>query len=261
MAVNLFSTYSTDENRVTASILAVLRSISLDHMQRLLGAMLDAPEFELVNFQNQPAKGAKGVPDAIIQSSCRILIETKVKRNAIKDLDQIKRHLQRLDEAKESDCLLIVLTPDSAPPAALDSLQDDRLVWKSFSDLDQAIDEMLEDPSEVVSEREEFLLRELQNMLETETLLGSDKDVVVVPARNAWPEYQKYHAYICQPHRRFRQVTRLAFYFQRQIQAYVPRIIKSYPNVEFVAGKHEDDLGVLTKLQYAVPADHGATDD
>lgn len=36
---SIFSTYSTGENRVTASILAVLRSLSLDRIQRLLGAL------------------------------------------------------------------------------------------------------------------------------------------------------------------------------------------------------------------------------
>ena len=251
MAVRLFSTYSTHENRITASILAVLRSISLDHMQRLLGALLNAPEFELVNFQNQPARGGKGVPDAVIQSSCRVLIETKVQPKAIKDLEQIQRHLQRLDKAKEFDRFLIVLTPDDVPPAALGSLQDDRLVWTSFSALDKAIDEMLEDKYEVVSEREEFLLRELQNMLDTENLLGSDKDVVVVAARDAWPEYydKHYYAYICQPDRQFRQVTRLAFYFQGQIQPIVPRIIEPrHPNVEFVSNKHEGRLGELVNI-------------
>ncbi|HJQ35812.1 MAG TPA: hypothetical protein VKB93_01605 [Thermoanaerobaculia bacterium] len=50
--MSLFSTYSTGENRVTASILAVLRSLSLRHTERLLGAMLEAPELELLDFSN-----------------------------------------------------------------------------------------------------------------------------------------------------------------------------------------------------------------
>ncbi|QDT70979.1 hypothetical protein [Lacipirellula limnantheis] len=69
MPTNIFSSYSTGENRVTASLLAVLQSLSLGRMNRLLGALLEMPEFELVRFQNQPSKGSAGVPDAIVLSS------------------------------------------------------------------------------------------------------------------------------------------------------------------------------------------------
>ena len=80
---SIFSTYSTGENRVTASVLAVLRSLSLGRIERLLAAILGESEFELVRFQNQPSKGGAGVPDAIIHSSFRMLIETKTVRNAL----------------------------------------------------------------------------------------------------------------------------------------------------------------------------------
>ena len=76
--MGIFATYSTGENRVTASFLAVLRSLSLDRMQRLLAALLEQSEFELITFQNQPSKVGEGVPDAMIQSSCRLLVETKM---------------------------------------------------------------------------------------------------------------------------------------------------------------------------------------
>lgn len=247
MATSIFSTYSTGENRVTASILAVLRSLSLDRIHRLLGALLEESEFELVKFQNQPAKGGAGVPDAVIQSSCRLLVETKIKRNAV-HADQLKRHLERLDEATETTRLLLVLTPDDARPAILDALQDDRLVWASFAALDQAIDEMLDDKYEVIAEREAFLLRELQNMLMAEHLVSNANDVVVVPARTAWREYLQYHAYVCQPDRPFQQVSRLAFYSRGQILPQVPLILESHDHVEFVPGKHKGRLGELVSL-------------
>jgi hypothetical protein len=229
---------------VTASILAVLQSLSLDRIQRLIGALLEESEFELVKFQNQPAKGGAGVPDAVIQSSCRLLVETKVKRNAIKT-DQLKRHLERLDEAAEITKLVLVLTPDEARPAAVDTFQDNRLVWSSFAALDQAIDEMLADKYEVISEREAFLLRELQNMLMAEGLVTSANDVVVVPARNAWPEYQQYHAYVCQADRPFQQVTRMAFYAHGHIHPLIPLILESHDHVEFVLNKYKGQLGEL----------------
>ena len=125
---SIFSTYSTGENRVTASFLAVLRSLSLDRIQRLLGALLEQSEFELVRFQNQPSKDGDGVPDAIIQSSIRLLVETKAERNGVR-LPQIERHLARLDDATEATALLLVLTPDDSRPACLNELNDDRVVW------------------------------------------------------------------------------------------------------------------------------------
>jgi hypothetical protein len=57
---SIFSTYSTGENRVTASFLAVLRALSLDRMQRLLGSLMEHSDFELIRFENQPSKGGAG---------------------------------------------------------------------------------------------------------------------------------------------------------------------------------------------------------
>ena len=241
---SIFSTYSTGENRVTASFLAVLRSLSLDRMQRLLGSLLEQSEFELVHFENQPSKGGAGVPDAIIQSSIRLLLETKTVRDSVNS-PQIKRHLERLDQATEATALLLVLTPDDTRPSELDKLNDPRIVWASFVILDQAIDEMLEDNEEVVSEREAFLLRELQKMLAEEGLLANANDVVVVAARSAWPEYQKLHAYVCQPNRTFQQVTRLGFYSKGNIHPLVPKIVATHDDVEMKLGKYDGDLGKL----------------
>ena len=107
---SIFSTYSTGENRVTASFLAVIRSLSLDRIERILGALLEQSEFELVRFENQPSKGGSGVPDAIIQSSIRLLIETKTERNGVR-LPQIERHIARLDQANETASLFMVQSP------------------------------------------------------------------------------------------------------------------------------------------------------
>jgi hypothetical protein len=244
MPTNLFSTYSTGENRVTASILAVLRSLSLDRMQRLIGALLEQSEFELVEFQNQPSKGGKGVPDAEIYSSCRLLLETKIKRGMVFE-DQLQRHLERLNESQESIRRLLVLTPDDNCPSVVDNISDDRLVWASFSSLDQAIDELLDDPREVVSEREAFLLRELQTMFAREDLVGNANDVVVVPARGAWPEYKRHSAYICQPDRSFQNVSRIAFYTDGKICTHVPLILESHEHVEWGKGLHDGRLGKL----------------
>ncbi len=244
MAANIFSTYSTNENRVTASILAVIQSLSLSRIERLLGDLLGQSEFELVRFQNQPSKGSAGVPDGEILSSCRLLIETKIKRGAVR-AQQLRRHLVRLDSATESVRILLILTPDDQQPGAFDQIERDRVAWASFANLDQSIDELLDDPSEVVSEREAFLLRELQDMLQREKLIAAANDVVVVAARRAWPEYQRHHAYVCQPDRPFQPVARMAFYSQGQVYPLVPKILDIHEHVEFRSGQYAGRLGQL----------------
>ena len=241
---SIFSTYSTGENRVTASVLAVLRSLSLGRIERLLAAILEESEFELVRFQNQPSKGGVGVPDAIIHSSFRMLLETKTVRNAL-HRPQIARHLARLNDTEETSQYLVILTPDDERPKVLDTLPDERIAWTSFSLLDQAIDELLSDPHEVVSEREAFLLRELQSMFEAENLLASPNDVVIVAARSAWPEYNDFHAYVCQPNRPFQQVNRLGFYSKGQIYPLIPKILEVYDDLPMVFGQFEGALGKL----------------
>lgn len=104
---------------------------------------------------------------------------------------------------------------------------------------------MLEDKHEVVSEREAFLLRELQKMLLAEDLIGSATDVVVVAARNAWPMYNEIHAYVCQPNRSFQHVTRIAFYSKGQVYPLVPKILESHDEVMMTKGLYAGVLGDL----------------
>jgi len=249
MIKSIFTTYGKRENRITASILAVLSSLSIDRAQQIISALLEESEFEMITFQNQPSKGSKGVPDAEISASFKILIETKtkIKRNSIdtKDTKQIRQHLERLDKSNESLKKLLVLTPDADLPATIDAIQDKRLCWASFAALDQAIDELLGNVKEVISEREAFLLRELQAMLSAEELITFDKKVLVIPAKNAWPEYNESYAYVCQADRSFQPVSHLAFYHANQIYGLIPKIIEVHNRVEMESGRFKGKLGQL----------------
>ncbi len=246
MSESIFSTYRAGENRVTGSILAVLRSLSLRRCERILAALLEQSEFELVRFQNQASKGNVGVPDAEISSSFRILIETKIKPNALKQ-EQLARHVQRFEDGSEQIQRLLVLTPDIERPDVIEEMKDCRVGWASFAALDQAIEEVLADKEEVVSEREAFLLRELQGMLEEEELISSSKDTLVIPGKHAWPEYNTFHAYICQPRRSFQQVSHIAFYTGNEIRELVPQILESHEEVEMTYGKYDGKLGRLVE--------------
>lgn len=69
--------------------------------------------------------------------------------------------------------------------------------------------------------------------------------MVVVPARNAWPEYERFHAYVCQPNRPFQRTERLAFYSSGQIHPVVPAILEVHEDVLFEPGSAEGALGAL----------------
>lgn len=244
MSESIFSTYRTGENRVTASILAVLRSLSLDRCEQILAALLEQSEFELIRFQNQPSKGSQGVPDAEIMSSFRLLVEAKIKPHTV-DAKQLARHLRRFDDSKETTQALLVLTPDTRQPAQIDEVKDHRVTWASFASLDQAINGLFDDDKGVISEREAFLMRELQAMLEKENLIVSEKDTLVIPAKHAWPEYLDFRAYVCQANRSFRQVNHLAFYHGNRIHELVPKILKTWECIEMTRGLHKGQLGKL----------------
>ena len=99
----------------------------------------------------------------------------------------------------------------------------------------------------MISEREAFLLRELQTILLEEALLGSSKDTVVVAARVAWSEYHTSHAYVCQPGRPFQPVQYLAFYAAGQIYPLVPRIMEVKDPIVFERGRSHGTVGQLVE--------------
>lgn len=59
----------------------------------------------------------------------------------------------------------------------------------------------------------------------------SDK-VLVIPARNAWDQYTKFSAYVCQAKRSFRRTTHMAFYVHGIIETAIPQILDVVESVE-----------------------------
>jgi hypothetical protein len=182
---SVFSTSLTGADRVTASFLAALRCLSLDRVQRFLGALFDQPKFELVRFENLHSKRGHNAPDALIQSSVHIYVELTMVRDAV-SVHRIKHQLARLDQATEETAWILVITPDHNRPSALDSIGDPRIAWTSFAAIDLAIDELLDDEFEVISEREAALLRELRNALVEEAVIGFMTKPLKKWDRNCW---------------------------------------------------------------------------
>ena len=233
MSPCLFSTYSQNENRVTSTFLAVLSSLSLNLMQQIIGAMI-GDEVELISFTNQPASMRQkyhSVPDAMISGDFKILIETKLQQNAVEE-DHIRRHQEHLRNRKNA--YLVILTPDPTCPRVVENIsrKDPRVVWCSFNQINNIINDLFENGSEVISEKDAFLLKNFQMLLDLENLL-SQPEVLIVPARFAWSHYLKTSSYVCQPNRTFQKTTYIAFYNRGKIMRKVPRILKAVNEVVF----------------------------
>ncbi|AXR79906.1 hypothetical protein AArcMg_4081 (plasmid) [Natrarchaeobaculum sulfurireducens] len=110
-------------------------------VEDILETALDESDLSVVTFESQFVTD-EGVPDAVIRTSTSLFIETKTQRNAV-DRAQLKRHLAALDDDSTDTQRLIVLTPDATEPAAVDELEDERLVWMSFDGLVSALEGVL----------------------------------------------------------------------------------------------------------------------
>lgn len=235
----LFSSYRAGENRVTSSMLAVFERLDLALVEQLLSVATGA-ELRTVAFENQVV-GVSSTPDARISARFTWFFETKTVRGAYVGeghaRQQVREHAALV--RGDAEALLFVLTPDPvAPPwfAELDGVDDDvrtRVLWLGFRDLAEAIRAVTTDTTRLIGEQSRFLLAELVALFETDGLLTSD-DTVVVAARAAWPEYQRYGAYVGQPHRAFREgLTHFAFYTDGAIQPLVARIECHIPALPF----------------------------
>ena len=223
MTTSLFSTYRQGENRITSTLIAVLERLSLPNIDRILQALLEDGDFNLVTFRNQiKVKKLNTIPDAHIGTGHAIFIETKTKRDDVRKR-QIKGHLKHV-QCNEK---LLVLTPDESKPTLLSEkpfANDERVVWANFITLAGVIEEILSDEDEPPTEKEAFLLREFVRMIQQDGLLfSSEGRVLVIAAREAWPVYENISAYIT--HARGHQPSEyLAFYADREIKTIVPKI-------------------------------------
>lgn len=237
----LFSTYRQGENRVTSSMLAVFERIDLSLLEALLASASGESSLQMVSFVNQPPGRGASVPDGRISARFAYWFEVKTARGALRR-GQLHEHLVSLESAG-GDERLFVVTPDGAQPEPIDEIGDPRITWFSFASLSDAIDVALGDATAIVSEQARFLLRELQALLVEDGLLDTD-DVVVVAARDAYPEYLQHAAYVCQPGRAFRDgLTHMGFYTNGAIQREVPRIEYREDDVAFTAAEATQRAG------------------
>lgn len=230
MTTPLFSTYGQTENLVTSTFISVLQRLSLTNMDRILQALLqditeEDEDFSLVTFTNQPIipnqpkNGNLRADASIVPGFASIWIETKIARNDPGLRSQAKDYLKHLPD----DARLLLLTPDDNAPL---NLSDDKLIWSNFSVLSDAIEEILQHEDDPPSEKEAFLLRELNMMLNRLglTFSPSDRVIVVAAADHAWDMYEQLSGYRRARNRTIKSSGYMAFYKDGEIKSRVPRI-------------------------------------
>lgn len=240
----LFSAYSRGENRVTASIIAVLERVEIALLRRILEAAVGG-EVPLVTFRNQTGGFGTSVPDAQLTASFNYLLETKLTPGTLHQ-GQIDRHLDALDGSHAHE-RLIILTPDAERPDVLlrgTHANRHKITWFNFRTLNEAITAILGDDRLTVSELQRYLLRELQDLLAHEGLIDF-ADVVIVPASEAYGVYLERAVYVCQAGRSFRRgVHYVAFYADGEIKRHVARVMSHEDGVVISeGGMHVENHG------------------
>lgn len=238
---SIFSTYSHGENRITSTIIQVLKNLPINVVENFLIMFSETDTQEFFSFKNQVI-GKGSVPDAEISANFRLLFETKITKGEIGRI-QMNKHF---DFANSTNATLVYLTPHHSKPKIL---QDINIVWKSFQDLHNLIAELLEEPTLILSVRDQFLLRNLQDLFTESNLLPTTDEVLIVAAKIAWPAYQKYGVYVCQANRSFRNVDRIGFYADGQIKPLIAKIRKQIGSFEFSERQMTENTSLNEKLQ------------
>jgi|SRR5690554_3497934 len=240
MANSIFSTYSTAENRVTSTILAVFEKLNSSTVTRILQILMEDSTVELIEYENQ-VKSYDSVPDGRIKGLFDYIIETKVVPNGISK-KQIKNHCKFL---KYDFSRLLVLTPDFDYPTSLkelDSQYTDKIIWGNFDKIIEGIDSVIQE-SILLLDREKFLLSELKEFIINQRLTAEDysRKALIIPAGSAWSFYEKHSVYKCQANRTFKQSSYMGFYADKQIKEYFPRILGYIDSLNI----QKDDLNTV----------------
>jgi len=243
VAQGIFSTYSQGENRVTSTIIQVLKNLPVNVVERFLIMFSETDTQNFFRFKNQ-VKGPDSIPDAEISAKFCLLFETKTVPNSVNE-DQLSQLNSHLKIAEQKNATLVYLTPDQTIPKLL---EDKGVVWKNFQDLFNLISELRTEPTLILSERDQFLLKNLQDFFSESELLPIIDEVVVVAASTAWPVYQKHSIYVCQAERSFRDVGLIGFYAEGGVQNLIAKINKRY-EIEFSDDHLKDDTKMNTKLK------------
>lgn len=226
MSNSIFSTYSTTENQVTSTILAVFERLNSNTVTNILQIIMEDSTLELIKYDNQIKNpNSQSVPDGRIKGLFDFFIETKITEKSI-NIQQIEKHCKY--NLKYDFSKLLVLTPDFSYPDDLKkiSTKNSKIIWANFDKIIEAIDSVLQE-TVLLLDREKFLLIELKDFIINQGLTSEDftNTVLIIPAGFAWSFYEKYSIYRCQANRTFRNASYLGFYADGEIKKYFPQIL------------------------------------
>ncbi|MDX1718700.1 MAG: hypothetical protein R3353_00940 [Salegentibacter mishustinae] len=203
---SIFGNYSTDENRVTAALLQILKLGGTEFIMEVFSRVKDIafPSNEII-IKTQKKENAN-VYDGLIECnfSFKFLIESKL--NGVIDEKQLQGLIENANLAQN---FILYLTPDNNLPLSLTD-KAPNLYWTNWKRINEILKEL--NPN---TEPLNFLICEFEKYLKNLRLLD-----VVAPeekvqiAAGSWgePIALEYRFYACQNNRSVQDSKYLAFY-------------------------------------------------
>lgn len=210
---SVFGSYSTEENRVTAALLQILKLGGTDFIREVFSKIkdIDFPSNEII-IQTQKRENAN-VYDGLLECnfSFKLLVESKI-RGGINE-----KQLQGLIvNANKPQNFILYLTPDSGIPSGLED-KAPNLYWANWKSINEILKE-----SNPETEPINFLISEFEKYLKALGLLDfvSPEEKVQIAA-GSWgePIALKYGFYACQNNRAVQDSKYLAFYNKKRINS------------------------------------------
>ncbi len=222
---SVFGHYKTEENMVTAALLHILKEGGEDLINYILDARTQALPSSEITVLSQ-VKGVGSVPDAVLTAnySFKLLIESKIKKNALKNSPQAKQQYQaHLKQCHKPGDTLIYITPDQSRPAMLNGME----LWYSWREIMDLLEGFRPQDNNPVLE---YLIGQFHILLENLNVCDFVKDRVIIVGGN-WGEQVAldYSLYICQNRRFEANAKYLAFACKNRIK-YVFEIVKGPHN-------------------------------
>jgi len=216
--LSIFGDYKSEENKLTAAILQILRRGGerlIREFSAAAGFVLPDNEIDILSQVTEDGCTPDGLKRS--QFSFSLYVESKVVPNAIN-----KRQLSALVRLQErrDDATILYITPDLQRPA---HLEGEPVAWMSWLRVRDALVEYLETREGESDDVLAFLVDHFSTFAARLGVLGQSWEppagsVLVVPAKNTWHINDEYRLYVCQNRRSFRPSEWIAFYVNGEIR-------------------------------------------
>jgi hypothetical protein len=235
--ISVFGEFKQSENRVTAAFLQICKNGGEDLIRAIATKLgIQLPNSEIDIFSQIKVEGEDTIPDGLLESnfSFKIYIESKIKKNAVKDRKQLNGHLKAL---KNENDFLVYLTPDEEKPSELNGK---KVYWANWKTINDIIINYVQDLQSDEKQLLDFLCQQFNTLLDNLNLCGYDwnnnnSNVIILAGKIGESIALQYLYYICQNNRKFKPARYLTFFNNNQIR-YLFEII----------GKPEDNINLNT---------------